>query len=122
MDCLDSCQSLLMHMLRTAPAPFLLSSARSSSYLGKRAQQLRESNGGVTTISRKQLPIPPSPTTAYRSKKRKPEEKKAQKNELDNARDKTRVNIRVAIQRWRDLRDLEGFKTNAELATFLLDR
>lgn len=36
------------------------------------------------------------------SKKRKPEEKKAQKIELG--------------------RDLEGFKTDAELATFLLDR
>ena len=73
--------------------------------------------------ARKQLPIPPIPTTAYTSKKRKPEgKKKAQKSKLDRARHKTRVNIGVAIQRWRDLCDLKGFKTDAELATFLLDR
>ena len=61
--------------------------------------------------TRKQLPIPPLQTTAYMSKKQKPEEKEEQKNELDRARHKSRENISVAIQSWRKLRDLEGFKT-----------
>uniref|UniRef100_A0AAR2IKQ5 Uncharacterized protein n=1 Tax=Pygocentrus nattereri TaxID=42514 RepID=A0AAR2IKQ5_PYGNA len=44
------------------------------------------------------------------------------KRELDRARDKTRANLGAAFQRWRALRDLKGFRSDAELATFLLDR
>ena len=72
--------------------------------------------------ARKQLPIPPLPPTAYTSKKRKPEEIKSTKKELDRARDKTSVNIGMAFQRWKELCDLEGRKTDAELANFLVDR
>uniref|UniRef100_A0A8C5HCX0 Uncharacterized protein n=1 Tax=Gouania willdenowi TaxID=441366 RepID=A0A8C5HCX0_GOUWI len=45
----------------------------------------------------------------------------SKKKKLDRARDKSRINIGVDFQRWRELRDLEGLKTYAELATFLLD-
>ncbi|XP_076828380.1 uncharacterized protein LOC143474714 isoform X3 [Brachyhypopomus gauderio] len=71
------------------------------------------------------LPIPPLPTTAYTTKtskqKKTNEEKQAKKKELDRARDKTRINIGAAFQRWKALRDLKGFQVDAELATFLLD-
>ncbi len=74
----------------------------------------------------KKLPIPPLQTTAYTAKTKKRnkslEEKQAKKKELDRARDKSRISIGTAFQRWRELRDLKGFKTDTELATFLLDR
>ncbi|XP_036452701.1 zinc finger protein 470-like isoform X2 [Colossoma macropomum] len=74
----------------------------------------------------KKLPIPILPTTAYTTKtckqKKTNEEKHAKKKELDRARDKTRANLGAAFQRWRALRDLKGFRSDAELATFLLDR
>ncbi|XP_070826977.1 uncharacterized protein [Chaetodon trifascialis] len=71
------------------------------------------------------LPIPPLPTTAYTAKTTKKKkaglERQTKKKELDRARDKTRINIGAAFQGWRELRDLKGFKTDSELATFLLD-
>ncbi|XP_073724306.1 uncharacterized protein [Misgurnus anguillicaudatus] len=69
------------------------------------------------TLSNK-LPIPRLPTRA----KQKTKEKKTTKIESDRARNKTRINIGPAFERWRNLRDLKGFKLDAELATFLLDR
>lgn len=36
--------------------------------------------------------------------------------------DEARINIGAAFQRWREIRELKGFKTDAEFATFLLDR
>ncbi|XP_028299208.1 uncharacterized protein LOC114461402 [Gouania willdenowi] len=73
----------------------------------------------------KKLPIPPLALTAYTAKtsikKWRQEERKAKKKVLDRARDKSRINIGVDFQRWRELRDLKGLKTDAELATFLLD-
>ncbi|XP_038145258.1 uncharacterized protein LOC119786170 [Cyprinodon tularosa] len=71
------------------------------------------------------LPLLPLRTTAYTAKTSKKkmsmEEKNSRKKELDRARDKTRVNMGSAFQRWRELRDLKGFKTDFELGTFLLD-
>ncbi|KAM4584545.1 uncharacterized protein PAE49_004061 isoform 2-T2 [Odontesthes bonariensis] len=71
------------------------------------------------------LPIPPLLTTAYTSKiskKRKKEaEKDVRRKEIDRARNKTRVNIGEAFERWRELRELKGFKLDADLAIFLLD-
>lgn len=43
------------------------------------------------------------------------------KRVYESARSKTRLNIGVAFERWRDLRQLKGMKTDAELALFLLD-
>lgn len=40
----------------------------------------------------------------------------------ETARSKTRINIGAAFERWRDLRQLKGMKTDAELALFLLNR
>uniref|UniRef100_A0A4W6FWU0 Uncharacterized protein n=1 Tax=Lates calcarifer TaxID=8187 RepID=A0A4W6FWU0_LATCA len=40
----------------------------------------------------------------------------------DKARGKTRVNLGAAFQRWRDLRERKGLKTDEEVALFLLDR
>uniref|UniRef100_UPI003AAF59D8 uncharacterized protein n=1 Tax=Centroberyx gerrardi TaxID=166262 RepID=UPI003AAF59D8 len=71
------------------------------------------------------LPLPPLPTTAYttkHSKKRKTEEEKhATKKKLCQERDKTRVNIGVALERWRELRESKGFKTDAMVALFLME-
>ncbi|XP_074476528.1 uncharacterized protein LOC141758774 isoform X2 [Sebastes fasciatus] len=44
------------------------------------------------------------------------------KRESDNKRNKTRVNIGEAFQRWRDLRDSIGLTLDSELAVLLLDR
>ncbi len=49
------------------------------------------------------------------------QEKVMNKKLLDKQRNKTRVNIGVAFQRWRELRDLKG-KSDALMASFLLDR
>lgn len=81
---------------------------------------------GKQPLSMKKLPIPPLPTTAYTIKtskrKKTTEEKQAKRKELVRARDKTRLNIGTAFHRWRELRNLRGFKTDPELATFLLNR
>lgn len=72
------------------------------------------------------LPIPALATTAYttkQAKKRKSDSSKREsKRESDNKRNKTRVNIGTAFQRWRQLRDSIGFKLDSELAIHLLDR
>lgn len=72
------------------------------------------------------VPIPRLLVTATPKKKprkRKPEdEKTANKKALDKVRGQSRVNIGVAFQRWRQLRDLRGLKSDAEVALFLLDR
>ncbi|XP_023656332.2 uncharacterized protein [Paramormyrops kingsleyae] len=44
------------------------------------------------------------------------------KKSLDQARAKSHVNIGEAFERWRDLRELKGMKTDEEVALFLLDR
>uniref|UniRef100_A0A3Q1B5Z6 Uncharacterized protein n=1 Tax=Amphiprion ocellaris TaxID=80972 RepID=A0A3Q1B5Z6_AMPOC len=49
-------------------------------------------------------------------------EHKLKKTGYDQSRAKTRINIGEAFQRWRDLRELKGMKTDAEVAVFLLDR
>ncbi|XP_048838462.1 uncharacterized protein hnrnpul1l isoform X1 [Brienomyrus brachyistius] len=46
---------------------------------------------------------------------------KFKKKFLDEARAKSRVNIGEAFERWRDLRELKGMKTDEEVALFLLD-
>lgn len=50
------------------------------------------------------------------------EEQKWKKKFYDQARAKSRVNIGEAFQQWRDLREIKGMKTDAEVALFLLDR
>lgn len=47
--------------------------------------------------------------------------KNVKKRVYESARSKTRIYIGVAFERWRDLRQLKGMKTDAELAMFLLD-
>ncbi|XP_053195562.1 uncharacterized protein LOC128379949 [Scomber japonicus] len=57
-----------------------------------------------------------------KGKKEKPEEERtANKKALDKARGQTRINIGVAFERWRQLRDLKGLNSDAEVALFLLD-
>ena len=46
------------------------------------------------------------------------QEKAMNKKSLDKQRDKTRVNIGVAFQLWRELRELKGLKSDS-LALFL---
>ncbi|KAL0973572.1 hypothetical protein UPYG_G00206280 [Umbra pygmaea] len=56
------------------------------------------------------------------SKKRKTLFESAKnKKDLDKARNQTRVNIGVAFQRWRNLRDSKMLKSDAIVALFLLD-
>ncbi|KAI3352331.1 hypothetical protein L3Q82_005298 [Scortum barcoo] len=54
-------------------------------------------------------------------KRRRSEEQKLKKKGFDQARAKTRINIGEAFQRWRELRELKGMKTDVEVALFLLD-
>ncbi|XP_016521480.1 uncharacterized protein LOC103130530 [Poecilia formosa] len=72
------------------------------------------------------LPIPrvaaPAQQTRRGRRKKSKDEKQAQKKELDRARNKTRINIGAAFLRWRELLYLKRFKSDAELATFLLDK
>ena len=49
------------------------------------------------------------------------QEKAMNKKSLDKQRNKTRVNIGVAFQRWRELRELKGLKSDSLMALFLLD-
>ena len=78
-------------------------------------------DGGLGKIA-----IPALATTAYTAKqpkKRKTElEKKESKRKTDHIRSKTRVNIGIAFEKWRELRDSLGLKLDSELATLLLDR
>lgn len=55
-------------------------------------------------------------------KRRRSAAQKFKKNFLDQARAESRVNIGEAFERWRDLRELKGMKTDEEVALFLLDR
>ena len=71
-------------------------------------------------------PVPPILSTTYtaqQSKKRKTgTERVTNTKRLNNERSNTRVNIGIAFQRWRELRELEGLKSDAMVAVFLLDR
>uniref|UniRef100_A0A8C5G419 Uncharacterized protein n=1 Tax=Gouania willdenowi TaxID=441366 RepID=A0A8C5G419_GOUWI len=55
-------------------------------------------------------------------KRKSVEEKAATKRALEKARAQTRVNVGAAFQRWRQLRDQMGLKSDAKVADFLLDR
>ena len=66
------------------------------------------------------LPLPPllAPVHPFKkARKRKTEtEKAATKKKLETARGKTRINIGLAFQRWRQLRELNGLKSDAMVA------
>ncbi|CAL8338962.1 unnamed protein product [Lota lota] len=67
-------------------------------------------------------PIPTIACTAKQSKKRKTLfEKATTKKRLDKERSQTRVNIGMAFQRWRELRELKGLKSDPMVAVYLLD-
>ena len=73
------------------------------------------------------IPIAPLQTTAYTAKQpkkriRKTERNMGKKRESDRARNKTRVNIGMAFQPWRELMELKGMKSDSQMALFLLDR
>ncbi|CAL9705999.1 unnamed protein product [Knipowitschia caucasica] len=65
------------------------------------------------------LPIPRLPSKAAPTSKQKksPGTKLADRR----LRDHRRIYLGAAFQRWRDLRLLKGFKTDPELAMYLLD-
>ena len=69
---------------------------------------------------KQKLPLPPllAPVHPFKkARKRKTEnEKAATKKKLENARGKTRINIGFAFQRWRQLRELNGLKSDAMVA------
>ncbi len=56
-------------------------------------------------------------------KKRKISKKQnIKKKRYDQARGRTRVNIRVAFQLWGELKEQEGLESDTEVVLFLLDR
>lgn len=55
-------------------------------------------------------------------KRKRSEEQKWERKCHDEVKVKGHVNIGEAFQRWRDLKEVKGMKTNAEVAVFLLDR
>lgn len=55
-------------------------------------------------------------------KRKRTKDISVKKRIYETARSKTRINIGAAFERWRDLRQLKGMKTDAELALFLLNR
>ena len=61
--------------------------------------------GGEQTTTTEPNNAPPLSTSKRRNKKTD-EEKQYMNKELDQAREKTRINIGVSFQRWRELRDL----------------
>ena len=69
---------------------------------------------------KQKLPLPPllAPVHPFKkARKRKTEtEKAATKKKLETARGKTRINIGLAFQRWRQLRELNGLKSDAMVA------
>ena len=67
--------------------------------------------------------MPTTACTAMQSKKRKTLfEQATNKKRLDKARSETRVNIGMAFQRWRELRELKGLRSDPMVAVYLLDR
>ncbi|XP_036961911.1 uncharacterized protein LOC119023820 isoform X1 [Acanthopagrus latus] len=76
----------------------------------------------------KKLPIPALPQTAYTTKQGKRrktlEEKREAKRAASRRRQescRTRVYIGAAFDRWKNLKDSKGLKSDAELALLLLD-
>ena len=63
-----------------------------------------------------------SPTSDGACQKNKKRKYSNAKRASDKARSKTRVNLGLAFVRWRQMRFAFGLKSDAELATFLLDR
>uniref|UniRef100_A0A672K5J1 Uncharacterized protein n=1 Tax=Sinocyclocheilus grahami TaxID=75366 RepID=A0A672K5J1_SINGR len=57
--------------------------------------------------------------TADKKQKRKTS---AENKRRLKARSRTRVNMGSAFQRWRELKEREGLRLDAEVALFLLDR
>lgn len=64
----------------------------------------------------------PRETSVVEAKAPRNEQSLLAKRESDRVRGKTRINIGRAFERWREFRDLKGFRTDPELAFFLLDR
>ncbi len=60
--------------------------------------------------------------TSEKKKRKYTEEQRQAKKDADKKRAKTRVNLGRAFNRWRRLRERKGFKTDAELALFFLNR
>lgn len=57
--------------------------------------------------------------TAQQNKRKKVADKERVE---EGVSDEARINIGAAFQRRREIRELKGFKADAEFATFLLDR
>ncbi len=59
----------------------------------------------------------------WQIKNRKTSEKQTiTKKGYDQARGRTRVNIRAAFQQWRELKEREGLESDAAVVLFLFDR
>ncbi|XP_071382060.1 uncharacterized protein [Centroberyx affinis] len=71
-------------------------------------------------VEKTQLPTS-GPSSKIGVKKPLTEQAKRAKGESDRIRNKSRVNLGQAFTRWRELRQHKGFKTDTELACFLLN-
>lgn len=71
---------------------------------------------------KRQSPVTTGDSPVVKHKRLRTSEWLQKKRECNRAHAKTRINIGRAFERWRELRDLKVFKTDAETALFLLDR
>lgn len=62
-----------------------------------------------------------SATCVKKPRKTLSEEARRAKRENDRQRGRTRVNLGPAFSAWKKLRDKNGFKTDAEMAFFLIN-
>ncbi len=62
-----------------------------------------------------------SRSTIERKKRKISEEQNIKKKSYDPARGRSCLNIRASFQRWRELREWEGFESDVEVALFFLD-
>ena len=92
----------LPHALGIAPPPRMRSAC---SYLVKYFHAQTVNSGGEQTATTEPKIAPPSPSSKTRNKKTD-KEKKCKNKELDQAREKKRINIWASFQRWRKLHDL----------------
>lgn len=75
---------------------------------------MTERVGGGTEVTLEKLPGETKTTLLNGGSK------EGEKRQSDRIRDKTRLNLRCAFTRWRELWDFRGFKTDIELALFVL--
>lgn len=108
-------KTLIVNALRCPCSPRMLSLIAPSGKVCK-----HNGWGASSDIKRRaRSSVPITSNTAQQNKRKKLADKERVE---EGVSDEARINIGAAFQRWREIRELKGFKTDAEFATFLLDR